>query len=44
MVATTTGERPKMVTTQLGNVESAAVAWEIPMPSAAASPTIEELR
>ena len=40
-VANTTGDLPKIMVTQLGKVESAADAWAIPIPSAAARPTME---
>ena len=44
IVATTTGDRPNTVVTQSGKAESAAGAWVIPMPSAAASPTMDMFR
>lgn len=34
----------EMVVTHAGSVASAALAWETPTPSAAARPTMEELR
>ena len=41
-VARTTGDLPKMVVTQSGNLASAAYAWETPTPIAAARPTMDE--
>ena len=40
-VANTTGDLPKIMVTQLGKVASAADACEMPIPRAAARPTME---
>ena len=43
-VATTTGDLPKIITNQSGKLARESLACEIPIPSAAASPTMEVLR
>ena len=43
-VAMTTGLLPNIVVTQAGNWDSEEEASDIPIPSAAESPTIEEFR
>ena len=44
IVATTTGDFPKIVVAQSGNWDRDADAWDTPMPRAAAKPTIEVFR
>ena len=43
-VAMTTGDLPNMVVTHSGKADREAEAWDTPMPSAAANPTMEVLR